>query len=44
MDVRELEWGSMDWNDLAQDKGRWRALVKMEMNLRVPENVGKNLE
>jgi hypothetical protein len=21
------EWGEMDWNDLAQDRERWRALV-----------------
>jgi hypothetical protein len=36
MDLRELEWGSMDWIDLAQDRDQWRALVNMVMNLRVP--------
>jgi hypothetical protein len=36
MDLREIEWGGMDWIDLAQDRGQWRALVNMVMNLRVP--------
>jgi hypothetical protein len=27
MDFQEVEWVSMDWNDLAQDRDRWRALV-----------------
>jgi len=28
--------GGMDWNDLAQDRGGWRAFVKVVMNLWVP--------
>jgi hypothetical protein len=28
--------GSMDWIELAKDKDRWRALVNVVMNLRVP--------
>jgi len=26
MDLQEVEWGSMDWIDVAQDRDRWRAL------------------
>jgi hypothetical protein len=36
MYLREIGWGSMDWINLAQDRDRWRALVKAVMNLRVP--------
>jgi hypothetical protein len=36
MDLRKIGWGSMDWNDLAQDKDHWRALVKTAMNLWIP--------
>jgi hypothetical protein len=36
MDLRETGFGNMDWINLAQDRGRWRALVKMMMSLRVP--------
>jgi len=33
----------MDWTDLAQDRDRWRDLVSVVMNLRVPYNVRKFL-
>jgi hypothetical protein len=35
-DIQEVKWEGVDWNDLAQDKDRWRALVNAVMNLRVP--------
>jgi hypothetical protein len=28
MDLGEIEWGGMDWIGLAQDRDKWRALVK----------------
>jgi hypothetical protein len=36
MDLVEVEWGDVDWIGLAQDRGRWRALVNSVLNLRVP--------
>jgi hypothetical protein len=39
MDFQEVEWGGMDWKDLAQVRDRWWALVNAVMNLHVPSNV-----
>jgi hypothetical protein len=31
--LREIDWGSVDWIQLAQDRNRWRALVNTVINL-----------
>jgi hypothetical protein len=36
MDLVEVGWGDVDWIALAQDRGRWRALVNSVLNLRDP--------
>jgi hypothetical protein len=36
MDLTEIEWGCMEWINLAQDKDQWRAPVNTQ-------NVGKFL-
>jgi hypothetical protein len=36
MDLGEILLGDVGWIDLAQNRDRWRALVKAVMNLRVP--------
>jgi hypothetical protein len=33
---KEIGWDGMEWIDLAQDRGQWRAPVNMVMNLQVP--------
>jgi hypothetical protein len=32
----EIEWGGMDWIDLAEDRDKWRTLMNAAMNFRVP--------
>jgi hypothetical protein len=34
--LERLDGGGIAWTDLAQDRDRWRAVVNMMKNLRVP--------
>jgi len=36
MDLGELGCGVMEWMEVAQDRGRWRAVVNTVINLWVP--------
>jgi hypothetical protein len=36
MDLGETGWGGVDWIGLVQDRNRWRAVVNLVLNLRVP--------
>jgi hypothetical protein len=36
IDLREIGWDGMYWNDLAEDRDQWRVLVNTVMYLRVP--------
>jgi hypothetical protein len=35
MYLRETGWGGMDWKDLAQNRGQFKALVNTVMKFRV---------
>jgi hypothetical protein len=35
MDFGEIGWGGIGWICPAQDRGKWRALVKAVLNLQV---------
>jgi hypothetical protein len=36
IDLREKEWGGMDWIDVAQDRDQWSALVNTVIKIRIP--------
>jgi hypothetical protein len=36
IDLTKREWDEMDWIDLAWDRGHWRLIVNMVMNLWAP--------
>jgi hypothetical protein len=36
LDLLGIGWGGVDWIGLDQDRDKWRALVNVVMNLRVP--------
>ena len=38
MDIQELEWGDMDWIDLAQDGDKYQALANAVTNIQVTLN------
>jgi hypothetical protein len=35
MHLREVEWDGVNWIDIVQDRDRWRAIMKMILNIRV---------
>jgi hypothetical protein len=36
VDLGEVGWRDVDWFGLAKDRNRWRALVNVVLNFRVP--------
>jgi hypothetical protein len=36
MDLGKVGWGDVNWIGLALDRNRWRALVNLVLNLRIP--------
>jgi hypothetical protein len=36
MDLLMIDWSGVDWIGLAQDRDKWKGLLNVVMNLRVP--------
>jgi hypothetical protein len=36
VDIQEIGWEGAQWIDLAQDRDKWRTLVRAVINLRGP--------
>ena len=36
MDLKEIVWDGMDWNNLAQERDKWQAVVSTITNVQVP--------
>jgi hypothetical protein len=43
IDLRETGWKNVDWMHLDQDKGQWRDVGNMKMNLQIPQKEGNFL-
>jgi hypothetical protein len=43
IDLQDVGCGGLDWIQLAQDRGRWGALVNAVLNVRGPQNAGNFL-
>jgi hypothetical protein len=35
MDLREVDWGGVNWIDVAKDRKQWGALMTTVMNFRI---------
>jgi hypothetical protein len=41
MDLRDIGWGSLEWIQLAQDRGKWWTVVNALMNFQVLARVSE---
>jgi hypothetical protein len=41
MDLKEIGWEGVNWNDLAKDMNKCWTLFSAMMNLRLPQNAGE---